>query len=34
MIFIYKITEVKFCISVRKYSDLSLAVNDASAYTS
>ena len=33
MIFIYKITDVKFCISLRKYSDVSLAVNDASAYT-
>ena len=33
MIFIYKITEVKFCIPLRKYSDVPLAVNDASAYS-
>ena len=33
MIFIYKITEVKFCISLRKYRDETLAANEASAYT-
>ena len=33
MIFIYKITEVKFCISLRKYRDETLAVNEDSAYT-
>ena len=33
MIFIYKITEVKFCISLRKYRDVTLAANEASAYT-
>ena len=33
MIFIYKITEVKFCISLRKYRDETLAANDVSAYT-
>ena len=33
MIFIYKITEVKFCILLRKYSDMTLAANEASAYT-
>ena len=33
MIFIYKITEVKFCISLRKYRDVTLVGNEASAYT-
>ena len=33
MICIYKITEVKFCISLRKYRDVTLAANEASAYT-
>ena len=33
MIFICKITEVKFCISLRKYRDVTLAANEASAYT-
>ena len=33
MIFIYKITEVKFCISLRKYRDVILTANEASAYT-
>ena len=33
MIFIYKITEVKFCISLRKYGNVTLAANEASAYT-
>ena len=32
MIFIYKITEVKFCISLRKYGDVTLAATEASAY--
>ena len=33
MIFVYKITEVKFCISLRKYRDVTLAANESSAYT-
>ena len=33
MIFIYKITEVKFCISLRKYRNVTLVANEASAYT-
>ena len=33
MIFIYKITEVKFCISLRKYNDVTLAAKEVSAYT-
>ena len=33
MMFIYKITEVKFCIMLRKYHDVTLAANEASAYT-
>ena len=33
MIVIYKITEVKFCILLRKYRNVTLAANDASAYT-
>ena len=33
MIFLYKITEVKFCISLRKYRHVTLAANQASAYT-
>ena len=33
MVFIYKITEVKFCILLRKYRDVTLAANEASAYT-
>ena len=34
MIFIFKITEVKFCISLRKYRDVTVfAANEASAYT-
>ena len=32
MIFIYKITEVKFCISLRKYRDVTIATNEASAF--
>ena len=31
--FIYKITEVKFCMSLRKYHDVTLAANDTAAYT-
>ena len=33
MIFIYKITEGKFCISLHIYRDVTLAANEASAYT-
>ena len=33
MIFIYKITEVKACISLRKYRDVTPAANETSAYT-
>ena len=33
MIFIYKITEVKFCISLRQYHDVTLVANEASVYT-
>ena len=33
MIFTYKIKEVKLCISLRKYRDMTLAANEASAYT-
>ena len=33
MIVIYKITDVKFCMSLRKYHDVTFAVNDAAAYT-
>ena len=33
MIFIYKIKDVKFCISLRKYRDMTLAANETSAYT-
>ena len=33
MIFIFKITEVKFCILLRKYRDVTLAANEASVYT-
>ena len=33
MIFIYKITEVKFCILLRKYCDVTIAANETSAYT-
>ena len=32
MIFIYKTTEVKFCISLRKYRDVTITTNEASAY--
>ena len=33
MIVIYKITEVKFCISLRKYHDVTLAANVVAVYT-
>ena len=33
MILICKITEVKFCISLRKHVDVTLFANEASAYT-
>ena len=33
MTFIYKITEVKFCITLRKYHDVTIATNDTAAYT-
>ena len=29
--FIYKLTEVKFCMSVRKYHDVTLTANDAAS---
>ena len=32
MVFIFKITKVKVCISLRKYRDVTLAANEASAY--
>ena len=31
--FIYKITEVNFCMSLRKYNDATLVANELSAYT-
>ena len=31
--FIYKITEEQFCMSLRKYHDVSVAANDDTAYT-
>ena len=33
MMFIYKITEVKFCITLRKYHDVTITANDTAAYT-
>ena len=33
MIFIYKITEVKFCMSLRNYHNANLTANDAAAYS-
>ena len=33
MMFIYKITEVKVCMLLRKYHDVTLAANDAVLYT-
>ena len=31
--FIYKIAEVKFCITLRKYYDVTIAANDTAAFT-
>ena len=33
LMFLYKITEVKFCMSLGKYHDMTLAANNAVAYT-
>ena len=33
MMFIYELIEVKFCMSLRKYHDVTIAANDAAAYT-
>ena len=33
MMSIYKITEVKYCTSLRKYHEVTLAANDAAVYT-
>ena len=33
MIFIYTISEVNFLISLRKYHDVTIAINDATPYT-
>ena len=33
MMFIYKITKVKFCITLRTYHDVKTAANDTTAYT-
>ena len=33
MMFIYKITEVNFLISLRKYHDVTIAISDAAPYT-
>ena len=33
MMFIYKITEVNFLMSFRKYHDLTIAIKDAAPYT-
>ena len=33
MLFIYKITAVKLCMSLRKDHEVTLAANDAAAYT-
>ena len=32
MMFIYKITEVNFLMSMRKYYDVTIAINDAAPY--
>ena len=32
MMFIYKITEVHFVMSMRKYHDVTIAINDAAPY--
>ena len=33
MMFIYKITEVNFLMSLRKYHDVTITINDAARYT-
>ena len=33
MMFIYKITEVNFLVSLRKYHDVSIAINNVAPYT-
>ena len=33
MMFIYKKTGVKFCVSLRKHHDITFSENDAGAYT-
>ena len=33
MILIYNITEVAFCMPLRKHQDVTLAANDVAAYT-
>ena len=33
MMFIYKVTEVNFLMSMRKYHDVTIAINDAAPYT-
>ena len=33
MMFIYKITEVNFFMSLRKYHDVTIAIDDAAPYT-
>ena len=33
MMLIYKITEVNFLMSLRKYHDVTIAINDAAPYT-
>ena len=33
MMFIYKITQVNFLMSLRKYHDVEIAINDAAPYT-
>ena len=33
MIFIYNITEVNICVSLREHHDVTFAENDAAAYT-
>ena len=31
--FIYKITKVNFLMTLRKYNDMTIAINDAALYT-
>ena len=33
MMFIYNITELKICVSLRKHPDVTIAENDDAAYT-